>query len=190
MLGTFGRGFYILDDYSALREIGPATLADEARLFPLRDAHLYNPLGLAPAGSAGLSPLSGLWRAENPPIGAVFTYHVREELPADAKLVLTISDEAGRPIRRMDFEKGSGLRRVAWNLRTDPPPAPAPGTPAAAAAGRGGAGGRGGFGGGRGANQGTLVNAGRYRATLGRMVGDIVTPIGSPQTFGVVQIQP
>ena len=189
VLATFGRGFYIFDDYSALRDIGPAALADDARLFPLRDAYLYNPLGLAPAGSAGLSPLSGLWRAENPQFGAVFTYHLRQELPADAKLVLTISDEAGRPVRRLDLEKAAGLRRVAWNLRTDPPPPPAPGTAAAAAAGRGGPGGRGGLGGGRGANQGALVEPGRYRATLGRMVGDIVTPIGSPQTFGVVQIQ-
>jgi len=188
VLATFGRGFYVLDDYSVLRDISPATLADDARLFPLRDAYLYNLLGLAPAGSAGLSPLSGLWRAENPPFGAVFTYHLRQELPADAKLVLTISDEAGRPIRRMDLEKGAGLRRAAWNLRADPPPAPAPGTPAAAAAGRGGQGGRGGFGGGRGGNQGPLVQPGRYRATLGRMVGDIVTPMGSPQSFGVVQV--
>jgi hypothetical protein len=186
VLATFGRGFYILDDYSALRDITPATLAEDARLFPLRDAALYNILGLAPAGSAGLSPLSGLWRAENPPFGAVFTYHVRQELPADAKLVLTISDDSGRPVRRMDLEKGAGLRRTAWNLRADPP---APGSPeAAAAAGRGGQAGRGGFGGGRGANVGVLVQPGRYRATLGRQVGDIVTPIGSPQSFAVVQL--
>jgi hypothetical protein len=89
----------------------------------------------------------------------------------------------------MDVDKGAGLRRVAWNLRTDPPAPPAPGSPeAAAAAGRGGQGGRGGFGGGRGGNQGALVPPGRYKATLGRMVGDIVTPIGAPQSFGVVQI--
>jgi photosystem II stability/assembly factor-like uncharacterized protein len=189
VLATFGRGFFILDDYSALRDITPAALAEDARLFPLRDAAIYNILGLAPAGSAGLSPLSGLWRAENPPFGAVFTYHVGQELPADAKLVLTISDDAGRPVRRMDLAKGTGLRRVSWNLRADLPPAPAPGTPAAAdAAGRGGQAGRGGFGGGRGGNQGALVQPGRYRATLGRLVGDVVTPIGSPQSFAVVQI--
>jgi hypothetical protein len=181
VLATFGRGFYILDDYSALREITPATLAEDARLFPLRDAYLHNIFGLAPAGSAGLSPLSGLWRAENPPFGAVFTYHVRQDLPADATLVLTISDDAGRPIRRMDLDKGAGLRRAAWNLRTDPPPAAA----GAAGAGRGAQAGRGG---GRGGNLPPLVEPGRYRATLGRMVGDIVTPIGSPQTFSVVRI--
>jgi hypothetical protein len=174
---------FILDDYSALREISPATLADDARLFPLRDAYLYNPLGLSPAGSAGLSPLSGNWRAENPPFGAVFTYHVRQELPADTKLVLTITDQSGKPVRRLDLESTAGLRRIAWNLRTDPPATPAGGTAAA-----GGRGGRGGFGGGRG-NQPPLVEPGRYRATLGRLVGDIVTPVGASQTFMVVQVQ-
>ena len=89
----------------------------------------------------------------------------------------------------MDLDKSTGLKRAAWNLRADPPAPPAPGSPeAAAAAGRGGQGGRGGFGGGRGANQGVLVPPGRYRATLGRQVGDVVTPIGSPQTFAVVQV--
>jgi photosystem II stability/assembly factor-like uncharacterized protein len=187
VLGTFGRGFYVLDDYSALREISSATLAEEARLFPLRDSYLYTILGMAPAGSAGQSPLAGLWRAENPPFGAVFTYHLRQDLPADAKLVLTIQDETGKLIRRMDLEKNAGLRRVAWNLRGDPPP---PGA-ADAQGGRGGRGGQGGGGGGRGGrggNQGPLVELGRYRATLGKMVGDIVTPIGSPQSFGVVQL--
>ena len=180
VLATFGRGFYILDDYSALREITPAALGEEARLFTLRDAYLYNVTGLAPAGSAGQSPLSGLWRAENPPFGAVFTYNVARELPADTRLVLTIVNQTGRPVRRLDLEKGVGLRRAVWNLRTDPP--------AAAPGGREGPAGRGGVGfGGRG-NQPPLVEPGQYRATLGKLVGDIVTPIGAPQTFAVVQV--
>jgi photosystem II stability/assembly factor-like uncharacterized protein len=182
VLATFGRGFYILDDYSALREITPQALAEEARLFPLRDAYLFNPLGLSPAGSAGLSPLSGLWAAPNPPFGAVFTYNVKTAVTGDATLVLTITDDTGRQIRRMDVDKNAGLRRVAWNLRTDPP-AGAP------AGGRGAGGGGGGFGGGRGgAPQGTLVAPGTYRATLGRKTGDNVTPIGPSQTFRVVAI--
>ena len=170
VLATFGRGFYILDDYSALREITPAALAESVRLFPLRDAYLFNPLGLSPAGSAGLGPLSGLWAAPNPPFGAVFTYSVKETLPADSTLVLTITDDTGRQIRRLDVAKTAGLRRVAWNLRGEAPPAPA--------GGRGAAGG-GGQGGGRGGPpQGALVAPGTYRATLGRKVGEEVTAIG------------
>jgi photosystem II stability/assembly factor-like uncharacterized protein len=177
VLGTFGRGFYVLDDYSALRDVSAASLAEDARIFPLRDAYLFSLVGQAPAGSAGLSPLSGLWRAENPPYGATFTYHVRQALPADQKLVLTITDENGGLIRRLDLDGSPGLRRTTWNLRTEPPAQPPQGQ---------GAAGRGGRGGGRGGQQAPLVQPGRYRATLGRMAGDIVTPIGQPQTFGVV----
>jgi hypothetical protein len=63
-----------------------------------------------------------------------------------------------------------------WNLRGE-----LPGGAAAAGAGRGGRGG------GRG-NLAPLVSPGRYRATLGRMVGDLVTPIGAPQSFAVYQV--
>ena len=183
VLATFGRGFYILDDYSALREITAQALAEDARLFPLRDAYLFNPLGLAPAGSAGLSPLSGLWAAANPPFGAVLTYHVKQTLPDDAKLVVTISDDSGRQIRRFDVDKSAGLRRVAWNLRGEVPAA------TEGDAGRGGrGGGRGQFGGRGGQPQGPLVTPGTYRATLGRQAGDQVTAIGPSQTFRVVQI--
>ena len=193
VLATFGRGYYILDDYSALREITPQALAEDARLFPLRDAYLFTPKGMAPAGSAGIGTLSGNTTFPNPPTGAVFTYNVGREIPGDAKLVLTISNEQGQQVRRLDVDKAPGLRRVVWNLRGD---APAPG---AAGQGRGGRGAGGGddaqqappqqFGGGRGGQGGPLAAAGIYRAQLGRQVGDKVEPIGQPQTFRVTSIQ-
>jgi photosystem II stability/assembly factor-like uncharacterized protein len=184
VVATFGRGFYVLDDYSALRDLSAQALADEAHLFPLRDAYLYNFVsGLQPAGAAGIGPMAGNWTAPNPPFGAVFTYHLRQEVPAEAKLVLTITDDSGKQVRRLDLDKAAGLRRVAWNLRTDPPPKPAEG-------GRGGAGaaGAGGPGGGRG-QQPPLVASGRYHAALGKMTGNEVTPLGSPQTFRVVPLE-
>jgi hypothetical protein len=183
ILATFGRGFYILDDYSALREINPQALAEDAKLFPLRDAAFFNQTGMAPAGTAGLGPMAGNWTASNPPFGAVFTYAVGKELSADAKLVLTITEETGKQVRRLELDKTVGLRRVAWNLRGDPPAA------AAAVSGPGGGAGQaaGGFGGG-GRGQVPAVPAGRYRATIGTLVGDKVTAIGPPQTFLVTAI--
>jgi hypothetical protein len=181
VLGTFGRGFYVLDDYSPLREITSQTLAEDAHLFPLRDAYLFSPTGLAPAGTAGIGAMAGNWTSPNPPFGAVLTYHVKQALPSDAKLVLTIADDTGRQVRRMELDKQPGLRRVAWNLRGDP----------AATSGNQGQGrgfGGGGFGGRGGPPLGPLVAPGRYRATLGKLAGDTVTPIGSPQSFAVVQI--
>jgi photosystem II stability/assembly factor-like uncharacterized protein len=173
VLATFGRGFYILDDYSALRGLTAKTLGDDASLLPLRNAYSYSQTGMAPAGSASIGSMSGNWTTPNPPFGAVFTYNVGKELPADAKLVLTISDDTGKQVRRLDVDKKAGLRRVVWNLRGEAA-AQAPGGP-------------GGFGGGRGGGA-PLAAAGRYSAVLGKMVGDQVTPIGAPQSFLVVVI--
>lgn len=183
VLATFGRGFYILDDYSPLREITADALSQDAQLFPLRDAYLFTSKGLAPAGSAGIGTLSGNTTFDNPPTGAVFTYSVGREIPGDAKLVLTITNEQGRQVRRMDVDKAQGLRRVVWNLRGDPPAAGQGG-------GRGGGGGGQAFFGGRGGGGGPLAEPGLYKAQLGRQVGDKVEPIGAEQTFRVVSIQP
>jgi len=180
VLGTFGRSFYVLDDYSALRDVTAAALNEEARLFPLRSAYQYAQLTQFRASGDD-------WTADNPPYGAVFTYHVRQSLPADTRLVLTIADANGRQVRRLDLDKAAGLRRVAWNFSGDPappPPPPAGGEPA----GRGGRGFGGGGGGGRGGGGGPQAPLGRYTATLGKMVGETVTPIGPSQAFMVVAL--
>jgi hypothetical protein len=173
-LATYGRSFFVLDDYSALREVTAQTLSEEARLLPLRRAYQYPVLGQQGAVESN-------WTAENPPYGATFTYHVRQDLPADTKLAIRINDSSGRRVRMMEVNKAAGLRRVTWNLNEDPSAAPAAGEQA----GRGGGGGRGGRGGGP---QGPPVAPGRYTATLGRMVGESFTPIGPSQTFAVVTL--
>ena len=192
VVATFGRGFYVLDDYSPLRELTPQALADEARLFPLRDAYAFSQTGMAPAGSAGIGPMAGNWTAPNPPFGAVFTYNLKQELPTDTRLVLTITDESNRQVRRIELDKSAGLKRIAWNLRGDvPAPAAAPAGAGAAQGQRGAGGGQavgGGFGGGRG-GAAPMVPAGRYTATLGKVVGDKVTAIGPAQAFRVVTVQ-
>ena len=79
VLGTFGRGFYVLDDYSALRDISSAALAEDARIFPLRDAYLST-CSIKHLQDPRVSVCSRAWSAPNPPFGAVFTYHVRQAL--------------------------------------------------------------------------------------------------------------
>ena len=77
VLGTFGRGFYVLDDYSRAARDARADAAPRTRsLYPLRDAYIFNQTGMAPAGTAGIGPMAGNWTAPNPPFGAVFTYSV------------------------------------------------------------------------------------------------------------------
>ncbi|MFY7668943.1 MAG: VPS10 domain-containing protein [Crocinitomicaceae bacterium] len=75
---TFGRGFYVLDNYSPLRDLKAENLDKKAHLFPVKDALLYvpaDPLGLDGTGFQG----HNLWSAKNPEFGAVFSLHLKEE---------------------------------------------------------------------------------------------------------------
>ncbi len=79
VVGTFGRGIFILDDYTPLRHATEDLLGLEAVLFPVKDAPLYIPrlpLGLRDKSFQG----DAFYTAPNPPFGAVFTYHLKETL--------------------------------------------------------------------------------------------------------------
>ena len=115
VVGTFGRGVFILDDYSALRDVTPQALAEQARLFPLRDAYLYNELKQVEAAWGNVA-------TPNPPYGALFTYSLGQPPAAGSKLVLNIADDTGKQLRRIELASTPGVHRVAWDLRTDPPP--------------------------------------------------------------------
>jgi photosystem II stability/assembly factor-like uncharacterized protein len=72
---SFGRGFYVFDDYTPLREIDEKVLAEEAILFPVRTAPWY--IQRRPLGGSGQASQGGAYYiADNPPFGAVFTYHL------------------------------------------------------------------------------------------------------------------
>ncbi|MGC2271046.1 MAG: glycosyl hydrolase [Candidatus Sulfotelmatobacter sp.] len=79
VIATFGRGFYVLDDISALRQITAESLEQAAKLFPVRDALLYierHPLGGRRKGFQG----AAFYTADNPPYGAVFTVYLKDKL--------------------------------------------------------------------------------------------------------------
>ncbi len=177
LVGTFGRGAYILDDYSPLRGLTPQTLTSAAQLLPLRDAYQYAQLGHQRAA----------WGNETyptPPYGAVFTYFVGQPPAGETKLAITIADESGKQVRRIEVPKEAGIQRAAWNLNSDPTPQQ---QQQQAQQGRGG--GRGQGGGRGGPPQGPPVSPGRYRATLGTLDGETFKEIGEPQTFSVVPLQ-
>ncbi|MDP4963844.1 MAG: glycosyl hydrolase, partial [Salibacteraceae bacterium] len=74
VLASFGRGFYVLDDYSALRTMNDTT-GKNAHIFPIKDAYAFiesNPLGTSGKASQG----EAFFTTPNPAIGATFTYYL------------------------------------------------------------------------------------------------------------------
>ena len=78
VLGTFGRGFYVLDDYSPLRYLTEKELNVEAKILPIKEAEVF--VQASPYGYTTGKGFQGhsFFTADNPPIGATFTYFVKE----------------------------------------------------------------------------------------------------------------
>jgi hypothetical protein len=106
VLATFGRGFYVLDDYSPLRTSTPEALEQAAILFPLKRSWMYMeelPLGLRGKSFQGDS----FYAAENPPFGAVVTYYLKDEIRTKKK---ARQEEE----KRIEGEGGT-LRYPSWD---------------------------------------------------------------------------
>jgi hypothetical protein len=112
---TFGRGFYVLDDYTPLRHLGSGNLEQKFSLFPPRDARVYDEIMYVVAAF-------GNFTMPNPPFGALLHYYLREELTRNNsdKLVLAITDAEGEAVCRITGPATAGLHRVVWDLRRLP----------------------------------------------------------------------
>lgn len=178
LLGTFGRGIYVLDNYSPLREVTRAMVEQQSAMMPVKDAMMFVRGNDSFSGSQG----GGFYVAPNPAYGATFTYFLKEapkslrqkrqeaerdaerrkvpfkypsiaELRAEseeepAAIIFTITDSDGKIVRRMTAPAAPGIQRAVWDMRYAPPSISAP--PAGGAGGPGGGGGFGGGGGGGG----------------------------------------
>lgn len=150
---SFGRSFFVLDDYTALRELNAKKLASNTMLFPVRDALWYlqrMPLGEFRTGSKA-SQGDAFYIADNPPFGAVISYYLpesiktakeqrreqemkvekqggdtpypgwqalREEKAEESPVVvLTIRNDQGEIVRKLEGPTKAGFHRVAWDLR-------------------------------------------------------------------------
>jgi len=146
-LASFGRGFFILDDYSALRNINDELVAKDAHLFDVKDSWLYIEDRSFGRNSLGET----FWRGENHPYGAVFTYYIKDNYEtlkskrqksfsenekkglssdypsfADLKkeddeqsptLIFIIKDAEGNAVRKLTAPYKKGIQRLVWDMR-------------------------------------------------------------------------
>jgi photosystem II stability/assembly factor-like uncharacterized protein len=195
---TFGRGFYILDDYSPLREIDNQTLNQEAKLFTPRDTFWY--VENSVVGSMG----DNYFKAENPPFGTVFTYYLKdsyksledqrqereeklnknEDVPfpgwdsleaeireEEPKVVITIENENGNVVNRIEGPTSEGFHRINWELNhssKDMVEFEESGDLF---------------------EDGFMATPGTYTATLSKIVRGKVTQLSEPVTFEVVPLR-
>ncbi|PWH81788.1 glycosyl hydrolase [Algibacter marinivivus] len=145
VVASFGRGFYILDDYSPLRNVTPNTLANPT-LFKPKKALQYKPIS-GGTSSQGAS----YFTAKNPDYGAIFTYYIPENFESlkakrkktekqlkkedknivfpgwntldkekneeGASIILVIKDSDGNFMTRINAPYKKGFNRIAWNLK-------------------------------------------------------------------------
>jgi hypothetical protein len=155
IVATHGRGFWVLDDISVLRQITPDVAAASAHLFKPADAII-----LPPATDEGTPTQKDEAMAENPPVGAIIDYYVKAA--ASGPLTIEILNGSGGTIRRYSsadpvppIDPATLAVNAVWQRAQEPPAATAGMhrfvwdlRPTPAAGGRGGRGGGGG--GGRG----------------------------------------
>ncbi len=105
VVGSFGRGIFILDDFTPLRHLDMTALEAEAKLFPLRSTWMFMEsfeLGYNRKAFMG----DDFYSAPNPPIGAVFTYHLRDGLK-------TLTERRREAEKKTD-EDGGTLSYPSW----------------------------------------------------------------------------
>jgi hypothetical protein len=116
VVGTYGRGFWILDDLGPLQKLTPEIIASNAHLFAPRAAYRFQSItGMV---SMNDDPTAGA----NPPYGAAINYWLKAT-PTGA-VTIAIRDAAGKTVRTLQGRKGVGLNRVYWDLRNETPKPP------------------------------------------------------------------
>lgn len=196
VIATFGRGFYILEDYTPLRGLTPQTLEANALIFPVKPALSYIQTGTKYGQG------STYYTNPNPPVGAVFTWYLKEtpktlrqqrkdqekelwkkkmdidyppyeRLKAEDDeekpyLEFTIRDAQGQIIRRLREKPAQGINRTNWDLRYPAVFPVRPGSNEFADAG-----------------SAMLVPPGIYQVELSLVVRDSVRHLAGPVNFEV-----
>jgi len=114
VIATYGRGFWILDDVSSLRQLVPAVLSEDVHLFPVRPAYRWRDI-TAPYSMPN-DPTIG----QDLPDGASIDYYVKSASNTPARI--RIEGPNGQLVRTIDAPMRAGINRIYWNLRDDPTP--------------------------------------------------------------------
>jgi photosystem II stability/assembly factor-like uncharacterized protein len=115
VVSTYGRGIWILDDLTPLRDITPGALAEALHVFPPRPVYRFREIHNVPSAPSHST-------GQNPRYGANIDYHVAGD-PADTAETpsarIVVIDTAGDTVRTFAGPAKPGANRVWWDLRYD-----------------------------------------------------------------------
>jgi len=112
VIGTYGRGFFILDDLTPLQRLTPEVTSSAAYLFEPRPAYRFREI-TRPA-----TPYDDPTTGENPEYGASINYWLAE--PADEVPTITVQDASGKEVRSLEGTNHAGVNRIYWDLEDEP----------------------------------------------------------------------
>lgn len=113
VIGTHGRGIWIIDDLTPLRALTAQTLEKQTAFLPGRPSQQrMTAVGRAPQGDAAFV-------GQNPPSGAVITYYLRSR-HVHGPIKLEVLDAKGAVIDTITPTKRRGINRVSWTMRVKP----------------------------------------------------------------------
>jgi hypothetical protein len=202
VIATFGRGFYVLDDYTPVRNYKKEILDKPGYIFPIKEAKMF--VRTSEFDQQGAM----YYMASNPPVGATITYYVdsvpktaadirkdtekklfekgefipqptARDLSIEARelkpyLIFTITDESGTVINKLYKNASKGVGQITWNFTYAgyQPVATEKFSPV----GEGGRGGRRGGG-------GISVMPGKYFVSMALYAKGNVTELAGPEPF-------
>ncbi len=112
VVATYGRGFWILDDITPLRELSPEVAAKEVHFFRPRAAYRFRMV------EPPMAPLQDPVAGQNPPYGASLHYWLKTA-SADSTTIM-VADSSGKTVRTFKGPSQAGINRVYWDLLFDP----------------------------------------------------------------------
>jgi photosystem II stability/assembly factor-like uncharacterized protein len=112
VVSTYGRGFWILDDLSPVQQLTAEVQASSAFLFEPRDAYRFREI------TRPSTPYDDPTIGENPEYGASINYWLAA--PAESAPTVSIFDDAGGLVRKLDGTNEAGVNRLFWDLEDEP----------------------------------------------------------------------
>jgi hypothetical protein len=111
VVGTYGRGFWILDDLAPIQQLTPEVIGSDAFLFEPRPAYRFREI------TRPSTPYDDPTTGENPEYGASINYWLGSK-PESAPSI-TVHDASGRLVRTLEGTNHEGVNRIHWDLQDE-----------------------------------------------------------------------